>query len=339
MDVDSGVGNGGPPEMGEVAGGAGELGSENLTGNETCPDGARGALRDGNGNDKQGEGGDQNDNGERGSDSKAKDELAQVEEEEMPEMINLMPDSDDDTDGSDNPNSEVVTFKKRKTSHSLRSSLRRKGGQDESSSSSSSDEEVPEVEPMALSSPLQMPDLTSGEEGEASRTREVGSSSRREVPPLTSSEGEDDRRKERVRARRVVRAEDLVTVEGEEEGGGQRSSSSSSSSDTDEDGTPSATFISEKAREVIFKPISASKHSVLSDLASRQMGLRMKPTFTSRRCGSADLVKRFKLAAKLSGHEGCVNCLNFNQVSGIDGRINGEYYEYFSGRHQDCIGQ
>jgi len=313
MDVDSGVGNGGPPEMEEVAGGAAELGSENLTGNETCPDGARGALRDGNGNDKQGEVGDQNDNGEGGSESKAKDELPQVEEE-MPEMINLMPDSDDDTDGSDNPNSEVVTFKKRKTSHSLRSSLRRKGGQDESSSSSSSDEEVPEVEPMALSSPLQMPDLTSGEEGEASRTREVGSSSRREVPPLTSSEGEDDRRKERVRARRVVRAEDLVTVEGEEEGGGQRSSSSSSSSDTDEDGTPSATFISEKAREVIFKPISASKHSVLSDLASRQMGLRMKPTFTSRRCGSADLVKRFKLAAKLSGHEGCVNCLNFNQA-------------------------
>ena len=116
-----------------------------------------------------------------------------------------------------------------------------------------------------------------------------------------------------MRARRVVRAEDLVTAEGEG-GGGQRSSSSSSSSDTDEDGTPSATFISEKAREVIFKPISASKHSVLSDLASRQMGLRMKPTFTSRRCGSADLVKRFKLAAKLSGHEGCVNCLNFNQV-------------------------
>ena len=89
-----------------------------------------------------------------------------------------------------------------------------------------------------------------------------------------------------MRARRIVRADDLVTLEGEQ--GGQRSSSSSSSSDTDEDGTPSATFISEKAREVIFKPISASKHSVLSDLASRQMGLNMKPSFTARRCGSFD---------------------------------------------------
>ena len=312
MDVDSEVGSGGPPEGGMPGGGAGELGSENLTENETCPGGSREPLRDGNGNDKQEEGGDRPDNGEGGSESKAKDESKVEEESAMPEMINLMPDSDDDTDSSENPNSEVVTFKKRKTSHSLRSSLRRRG-QGESSSSSSSDEEVPEVEPMAVSSPLQMPNLTSGEEGEASTTREGGSTSRREIPPLTSSEGEDDGRKERVRARRVVRAEDLVTAEGEG-GGGQRSSSSSSSSDTDEDGTPSATFISEKAREVIFKPISASKHSVLSDLASRQMGLRMKPTFTSRRCGSADLVKRFKLAAKLSGHEGCVNCLNFNQV-------------------------
>ena len=214
----------------------------------------------------------------------------------VPELINLMPDSDDDSDeGSDKASSEKVTFKKRKTSHSLRNSLRRRGGQDESSSS---DEEVPEVEPMVIaSSPLQMPDLTSGEEGEASRTTSTtaapprsssrGSNSRtREVPQLTSSEGEDDQRKERVRARRIVRADDLVTLEGEQ--GGQRSSSSSSSSDTDEDGTPSATFISEKAREVIFKPISASKHSVMSDLASRQMGLKMKPSFTARRCGSFD---------------------------------------------------
>jgi len=316
MDVDSEVvgGSGGPPEMEEgiTGGGAGELGSENSTENETCPDSAREHLRDGNGNDEQEEAGDRTDNGEGGSESKAKEESKVEEDSAMPEMINLMPDSDDDTDSSENPNSEAVTFKKRKTSHSVRSSLRRRA-QGESSSSSSSDEEVPEVEPMAVSSPLQMPDLTSGEEGEAGRTTEEGSTSRREIPPLTSSEGEDDGRKERVRARRVVRAEDLVTAEGEE-GGGQRSSSSSSSSDTDEDGTPSATYISEKAREVIFKPISASKHSVLSDLASRQMGLRMKPTFTSRRCGSADLVKRFKLAAKLSGHEGCVNCLNFNQA-------------------------
>jgi len=264
--------------------------------------------------------------GEGGSKAKEKAKVnsggedSQEDHAAVPELINLMPDSDDDSDeGSDKASSEKVTFKKRKTSHSLRNSLRRRGGQDESTSS---DEEVPEVEPMAIaSSPLQMPDLTSGEEGEASRTTAAapprsssrGSNSRtRQVPQLTSSEGEDDQRKERVRARRIVRADDLVTLEGEQ--GGQRSSSSSSSSDTDEDGTPSATFISEKAREVIFKPISASKHSVLSDLASRQMGLKMKPSFTARRCGSSDLVKRFKLAAKLSGHEGCVNCLNFNQA-------------------------
>ena len=45
----------------------------------------------------------------------------------------------------------------------------------------------------------------------------------------------------------------------------------------------------------------------------------MRPSFTARRCGSSDLVKRLKLAAKLSGHEGCVNCLNFNQVT--DGEV------------------
>ena len=238
--------------------------------------------------------------GEGGSKAKEKAKVnsggedSQEDHAAVPELINLMPDSDDDSEeGSDKASSEKVTFKKRKTSHSLRNSLRRRGGQDESSSS---DEEVPEVEPMVIaSSPLQMPDLTSGEEGEASRTTAAapprsssrGSNSRtRQVPQLTSSEGEDDQRKERVRARRIVRADDLVTLEGEQ--GGQRSSSSSSSSDTDEDGTPSATFISEKAREVIFKPISASKHSVLSDLASRQMGLKMKPSFTARRCGSFD---------------------------------------------------
>ena len=237
--------------------------------------------------------------GEGGSKAKEKAKVnsggedSQEDHAAVPELINLMPDSDDDSDeGSDKASSEKVTFKKRKTSHSLRNSLRRRGGQDESSSS---DEEVPEVEPMVIaSSPLQMPDLTSGEEGEASsrttaaappRSSSRGSNSRtRQVPQLTSSEGEDDQRKERVRARRIVRADDLVTLEGEQ--GGQRSSSSSSSSDTDEDGTPSATFISEKAREVIFKPISASKHSVMSDLASRQMGLKMKPSFTARRCGS-----------------------------------------------------
>jgi WD repeat-containing protein 42A len=129
---------------------------------------------------------------------------------------------------------------------------------------------------------------------------------------ITSSEDEGEvARRSRVRARRVVRAGDLGTVEGEEEAG---ESSSSSSSDTDEDGTPSGTFISDRAKEVIFKPNSRPRHSLVSDLVSRQMGLRMAPSFTSRRCGSADLVKRLKLAAKLSGHEGCVNCLNFNQA-------------------------
>ena len=342
MDVDPEVGksgNGGSSEMEDERGQTSEhveIPSENITDPETCSDGAREILEDSNGNE-QGDVVDGNDNGEGSSESKTKDESKVCsdvgEGSQVPELINLMPDSDDDSDGSENPNSEKVTFKKRKTSHSLRSSLRRRD-QEKNSSSSSSDEEVPEVEPMAVSSPLQMPDLTSGEEGEASRTRnsqrrEGGSRSRREIPNLTSSEGEDDRRKERVRARRIVRADDLVTVEGEDGGGSQRSASSSSSSDTDEDGTPSATFISEKAREVIFKPISASKHNVLTDLASRQMGLRMKPRFTSRRCGSADLVKRFKLAAKLSGHEGCVNCLNFNQVSCEGTRKTNETDGYF----------
>ena len=127
----------------------------------------------------------------------------------------------------------------------------------------------------------------------------------------SSEEEEGGAPRSRIRARRVL-PRDLVTTEGAEPG--EVEDSTTSSSDTDEDGTPSSTYVSDKAREVLFKPISRPRHSLVADLAARQLGLRLRPSFTERRCASADLVRRFKLVAKLSGHEGCVNCLNFNQV-------------------------
>ena len=134
------------------------------------------------------------------------------------------------------------------------------------------------------------------------------------VSALVSSSSEEEEGgapRSRIRARRVLPGE-LVTAEGAEPG--EEEDSTTSSSDTEEDGTPSSTYISDKAREVLFKPVSRPQHSLVADLAARQLGLRLRPSFTERRCASADLVRRFKLVAKLSGHEGCVNCLNFNQV-------------------------
>ena len=82
------------------------------------------------------------------------------------------------------------------------------------------------------------PDMTSSDEDEAADTaRRFCSCSRPNSISCPCSV------RSRVRARRVVRAEDLVTVEGEER-------EDSSSSDTDEDGTPTGTHISERAKAV-----------------------------------------------------------------------------------------
>ena len=85
------------------------------------------------------------------------------------------------------------------------------------------------------------------------------------------------------------------------------------SSSTEEDGATNDLDITEQTKAVVFKGISKPKHNFIHDLSSLQLGLKMAPSFSQRRCASVDLVKRLKLAYKLSGHEGCVNSLHFNQ--------------------------
>ena len=85
------------------------------------------------------------------------------------------------------------------------------------------------------------------------------------------------------------------------------------SSSTEEDGGTNDVDITEQPKAVVFKDISKPKHNIINDLTSLQFGLRMTPSFGQRRCASVDMVKRLKLAYKLSGHEGCVNSLHFNQ--------------------------
>jgi hypothetical protein len=57
---------------------------------------------------------------------------------------------------------------------------------------------------------------------------------------------------------------------------------------------------------------------VLADLRLREIGSygygrSMRAlTFSNKTGGSVDLVRRLKLHAKLDGHSGCVNSLNFN---------------------------
>lgn len=197
-------------------------------------------------------------------------------DETVTEVIDLMPHSSDDSEDD----FEEAYFKKRKISHSR--TFRSNRSRPDTSSSSAEDQTAPPpVEP-------------------------------HEIPLSFSSEDEDEMeiRRSRVRARRIVNAQDLVTVEGDRE---EEEEEEKESSDTDEDGTPSSTFISDRTKEVLGKPISAPRHKIVPDLVARQMGLRMRPSFSARRCASSDLVKRLKLAAKLAGHEGCVNCLSFNQ--------------------------
>ena len=89
--------------------------------------------------------------------------------------------------------------------------------------------------------------------------------------------------------------------------------SDNNSSSTEEDGGTNDVDITEQPKAVVFKDISKPKHNIINDPTSLQFGLRMTPSFGQLRCASVDMVKRLKLTYKLSGHEGCVNSLHFNQ--------------------------
>jgi len=193
---------------------------------------------------------------------------------------------------SDSEEGSASIFKKRKHSHNRK--YREKNGEDDDDD----EEEKPEPDGSALI-----------DEG-------AGSSG---PPPLVdasnSSSDEFETPRSRVKARRIVRAADLVSsgTNSNDEGENDDDYNDNNSSSTEEDGGTNDVDITEQTKAVVFKDISKPKHNIINDLTSLQFGLRMTPSFGQRRCASVDMVKRLKLAYKLSGHEGCVNSLHFNQ--------------------------
>ncbi|KAJ0786962.1 putative transcription factor WD40-like family [Helianthus annuus] len=68
----------------------------------------------------------------------------------------------------------------------------------------------------------------------------------------------------------------------------------------------------------------SSQHEIL-EVFNRQIGVNSPKKFSRRISASEALVKRIDLAGKLTGHEGCVNTIEFNYcgdhlVSGSDDR-------------------
>jgi len=216
-------------------------------------------------------------------------------EEVVDDVIDLRP---KDT-SSESDDGLTTVFKKRKHSHSRK--YRKKN------------EEVDEE----VNDEIPMPDVELSDERDQGQGEDVAGTSA--PPPLveaSDSSSDDELRtpRSRVKARRIVRAADLVssgTNSNEEENDDDYNDNNSSS--TEEDGGTNDVDITEQTKAVVFKDISKPKHNIIHDLTNLQLGLKMTPNFSQRRCASVDMVKRLKLAYKLSGHEGCVNSLHFNQ--------------------------
>lgn len=69
------------------------------------------------------------------------------------------------------------------------------------------------------------------------------------------------------------------------------------------------------ASSVLQKEKPKSKCFVVQELCKRQIG--SNPEFSDRFYGSLQAVQRLKLKCKLKEHQGCVNCLNFNQKGNL----------------------
>jgi len=229
--------------------------------------------------------------------------IAEANDEDTVDMIDLRPDSDSDEDSS-----RDFKFKKRKTSHSRKYRKKNENAAEDDEIYMTPNEEEDNK-----------PDLTDSENTDPS------SDEREVVPPAVTAEDlqniselssdtdideRTDQRKSRIRARRIVRAEDLVSGLGEDEGNDYNDNNSST---TDEDGVTADDIISEKTKELVFKPLSKPKYHLTRDLHERQLGISLTPSFQARQCASVELVKRLKLEYKLQGHQGCVNSLNWNQ--------------------------
>jgi len=228
--------------------------------------------------------------------------------DEIPEVIDLRPvDSSSDSDEVDQElkggeSSGSAMFKKRKHSHT-RQYRKKEGNLDEvdATPSSSVADGANSVE-------------TNGGETEADRAAGASLTAENLDSISISSDEEYETPRSRVKARRIVRAADLISTESQsEEEGNNDDYNDNNSSTTEEDGATNDVDISEQTKAIVFKGISKPRHNIIHDLAQLQFGLKMTPSFSQRRCGSVDLVKRMKLAYKLSGHEGCVNSLHFNQ--------------------------
>ena len=228
------------------------------------------------------------------------DNLADTKDEPT-EVIDLRP-ADSSSDSDVEADLSSALFKKRKHSHSRNYRRKDEAAGEETGSTS-------------------MPDSGSSLDKDTLDAEGAGASApSQSVPPLTSSSDEEfETPRSRVKARRIVRAADLVSSgtnsndEEEEEETNADDYNDNNSSSTEEDGATNDLDITEQTKAVVFKGISKPKHNFIHDLSSLQLGLKMAPSFSQRRCASVDLVKRLKLAYKLSGHEGCVNSLHFNQ--------------------------
>jgi len=225
-----------------------------------------------------------NDNTNEKLDSNENNNLAKNDSISDEDVIDLRPQltSSDSEDGS-------AIFKKRKHSHTRK--YRKNNAEDD-------DDEEENVGPAPS-------DEIAGTSG---------------PPPLvdasnSSSDEEFETPRSRVKARRIVRAADLVSsgTNSNEDEENEDDYNDNNSSSTEEDGGTNDVDITEQTKAVVFKDISKPKHNIINDLTNLQFGLRMTPSFSQRRCASVEMVKRLKLAYKLSGHEGCVNSLHFNQ--------------------------
>jgi len=218
----------------------------------------------------------------------------------IPELIDLRPvdtSSDSDNSAPEPSGSGSLHFKKRKHSHSRNYRKKDADNNEEIELNAIDDEKGQE---------FKEPNEDSGEPALNAPGLESSSD---------SSDDEFQTPRSRVKARRIVRASDLVSTDdlSEEEGNNNDDYNDNNSSSTEEDGATNDVDITEQTKSIVFKSITKPKYNLLHDLSSHQLGIKMIPSFSQRRCGSVDFVKKLKLAYKLSGHEGCVNSLHFNQ--------------------------
>ena len=212
------------------------------------------------------------------------------------EVIDLRPnlDSDDDTESDQGERSqEGGLFKKRKLS--LTRVFRRNNNQEEEEEEDKLDMVNNDVDMDGLNAPSSppLPDLIES----------------------TDSDDDSDEDTDRVRARRITRAGDIddnrerlpdLTL----------SSDDDSSSTDDNDEANKDKDIQELTKVILAKTPIVRNNNYLRDHHHLQLGRGelLKPSYRNRLISSHDLVSRLHMVNKLTGHEGCVNSLNFNRT-------------------------